>query len=113
MSALCAIAGLENPHCIATTAQFEWLVVGDRTISTFDVFASINGRKRHAPKSPFVSTSPFDGVLVSSWETLDTIRSSHNVSARSREVFSLAVQSEGVWILSGSRSGDLDLWSAR
>ncbi|PVU90148.1 hypothetical protein BB559_004768 [Furculomyces boomerangus] len=73
-------------YSIASTRNMRWLFTGgeDGHIYKWDFFASMNDTFKDDGKSNILSP-----------------------------VYSMAVQSEGLWLLSGKKSGDIGLWSIR
>jgi hypothetical protein len=92
----------------------------------FDFYSTINGGKLHLARSKQHSFCAFDGVMLSSWQTIDHSSSTTTITADNttnahgdkrrqagKGIHSLYAQKEGVWCLSGSADGHLDLWSCR
>lgn len=127
---LAAIAAVSDVQCVAATENMRWLFAGgsEGVITKFDFYSTINGGKMHLARSKQCSFCAFDGVMLSSWQTIDhsssttavttTITNTSNAQGEKRRqagkgIHSLYAQKEGVWCLSGSADGHLDLWSCR
>ena len=96
-------------NAITATADMRWVFSGgsDGYIRKFNWVDSINGKLMLtvAQRHPFVDSVVKAGVLMTYWENMDSTRLS--------PVYSLAAQSEGLWLLSGLESGGIRLQSVR
>ncbi|KAL4788638.1 WD40-repeat-containing domain protein [Aspergillus varians] len=96
-------------NAITATADMRWVFSGgsDGYVRKFNWVDSINSKLMLtvAQRHPFVDSVIKAGVLMTYWENMDG-------SALS-PVYSLASQSEGLWLLSGLESGSIRLQSIR
>lgn len=100
--------GSEKPLCVTATPGFERLFVGhaDGTVDELDWFRGINdhkqpiGQPRKFPRCP-------------GWSTSDSSLPTHLRPFQSGAITSLAVHREAMWLLGGSATGLLWLWSVR
>ncbi|KAJ5735909.1 uncharacterized protein N7483_001034 [Penicillium malachiteum] len=96
-------------NAIATTADMRWVFSGgsDGYTRKFNWAESINSKLMLtvAQRHPFVDSVVKAGVLMTYWENMD----GNSLSP----VYSLACQSEGLWLLSGLESGAIRLQSLR
>jgi transcriptional activator SPT8 len=85
----------------------------DGYIRKYDGVASINGKTllTVAQRHPFVDSVVKSGVLMTYWDNEEPLLKSedHLLSP----VYSLAVQSQALWMLSGLESGAINLYSVR
>ncbi|KAI9664300.1 MAG: hypothetical protein M1829_005855 [Trizodia sp. TS-e1964] len=109
-------------NVITATPDLRWVFSGgsDGYIRKFNWVDTVNGKVMLtvAQRHPFVDSVTKAGVLVSYWENEEPrVRSpsfqpsSENLSLS--PVYSLAVQSQGLWLLSGWDSGAINLQSVR
>ncbi|KAK5626738.1 hypothetical protein RRF57_002453 [Xylaria bambusicola] len=105
-------------NAIAITPDLRYWMTGgtDGYIRKYDGPATINGRTllTVAQRHPFVDSVTKAGVLMSYWENAEPPSS----TARQEDlvlspVYSLAVQSQALWLLSGLESGGINLQSVR
>jgi len=109
-------------NAVCATADTRWVFTGgsDGYIRKFNWVDSVNNKLALtvAQRHPFVDSVVKAGVLMSYWENFDvrpSQPSSHD-SANSRvlsPVYSLACQSQALWLLSGTASGSIRLQSIR
>ncbi|EER27807.1 Transcription factor spt8 [Coccidioides posadasii str. Silveira] len=96
-------------NAVAATADMRWVFSGgsDGYIRKFNWADSINSKLMLtvAQRHPFVDSVVKAGVLMTYWENMDGNALS--------PVYSLAPQSEGLWLLSGLESGGIRLQSVR
>ena len=101
-------------NVICGTSCSRWIFTGgeDGYIRKFDLYASMNGKVSLtvAQRHPFVDSVVRAGVLLNYWENEDTSDSGGN---RASNVFALACQSDGLWLLSGVESGGINLQTLR
>ncbi|KAK6856424.1 hypothetical protein PG995_006611 [Apiospora arundinis] len=94
-----------------------WMTGGsDGYIRKYDGPGTINGKQQLtvAQRHPFVDSVTKAGILMSYWENAEP----HSPSMRTEDlilspVYSLAVHSEALWLLSGLESGGINLQSVR
>lgn len=103
-------------NAIACTPDMRYWFTGgsDGYIRKYDGGATINGKTllTVAQRHPFVDTVTKAGVLMSYWENDEPPAKSGDEPTLS-SVFSLAVHSEALWLLSGLESGGINLQSVR
>ncbi|KAL2822193.1 WD40-repeat-containing domain protein [Aspergillus cavernicola] len=96
-------------NAITATADMRWVFSGgsDGYVRKFNWVDSINSKLMLtvAQRHPFVDSVIKAGVLMTYWENMDGNALS--------PVYSLASQSEGLWLLSGLESGSIRLQSTR
>ncbi|KAL4904490.1 hypothetical protein BDW74DRAFT_153994 [Aspergillus multicolor] len=96
-------------NAITATADMRWVFSGgsDGYVRKFNWVDSINSKLMLtvAQRHPFVDSVIKAGVLMGYWENMD----GNSLSP----VYSLASQSEGLWLLSGLESGSIRLQSIR
>lgn len=111
-------------NCIVTTRNLRWFFTGgqDGYIRKHDFHQSITGKVplTVAQKHPFVDTVQKSGVLLSYWENDEgeddesaTAAPPSSLEKTLSPVFCLAVQRDGMWILSGQYGGGINLQSVR
>lgn len=108
-------------NAITATADTRWVFSGgsDGYIRRYSWVDSVNGKLMLtvAQRHPFVDSVVKAGVLMSYWENWDG--RSKNASSQTTgggslsPVYSLAVQNQGLWLLSGTESGTIRLQSVR
>ncbi|KAI1453243.1 WD40 repeat-like protein [Annulohypoxylon moriforme] len=105
-------------NAIAITPDLRYWMTGgsDGYIRKYDGPATINGKTllTVAQRHPFVDSVTKAGVLMSYWENAEP----QSASARQEDlvlspVYSLAVHSQALWLLSGLESGGINLQSVR
>lgn len=115
-------------HAISTLAGCRWLFTGgeDGFIRKYDMIASFEGQTplTVAQRHSLVDTIVNAGVIVSYWENEQPVKKSELKLKKSSSqptggievyepqtspVYSLAVQSQALWLLSGLRSGGITL----
>lgn len=103
-------------NALACTPDMRYWFTGgsDGYIRKYDGAATINGKTllTVAQRHPFVDTVTKAGVLMSYWENDEPPAKSGDEPTLS-SVFSLAVHSEALWLLSGLESGGINLQSVR
>ncbi|PLB45919.1 putative transcription factor [Aspergillus steynii IBT 23096] len=96
-------------NAVTATADMRWVFSGgsDGYVRKFNWVDSINSKLMLtvAQRHPFVDSVVKAGVLMTYWENMD----GNSLSP----VYSLASQSEGLWLLSGLESGAIRLQSVR
>lgn len=96
-------------NAITATADMRWVFSGgsDGYVRKFNWAESINSKLMLtvAQRHPFVDSVVKAGVLMTYWENID----GNSLSP----VYSLACQSEGLWLLSGLESGAIRLQTIR
>lgn len=96
-------------NAIAATADMRWVFTGgsDGFVRKFNWAESINSKLMLtvAQRHPFVDSVVKAGVLMTYWENMDANHLS--------PVYSLACQSEGLWLLTGLESGAIRLQTLR
>ncbi|KAL8901017.1 MAG: hypothetical protein Q9207_005410 [Kuettlingeria erythrocarpa] len=106
-------------NSITATPDLRWVFSGgaDGYIRKFNWIETVNGKSMLtvAQRHPFVDSVTKAGVLLSYWENEDS-----QVKAMATEdgpylssVYSLAVQRDGLWLLSGLENGGINLQSVR
>ena len=107
-------------NAITATADARWVFSGgsDGYIRRYNWVDSVNGRLMLtvAQRHPFVDSVVKAAVLMSYWENWDGRSrgtSSQAGTANLSPVYSLAVQNQGLWLLSGTESGTIRLQSLR
>ncbi|KAK4135834.1 WD40 repeat-like protein [Trichocladium antarcticum] len=105
-------------NAMAITPDLRYWMTGgtDGYIRKYDGMGTINGKQQLtvAQRHPFVDSVVKAGVLVSYWENEEP--APPNARAEDRilsPVYSLAVHSAGLWLLSGLESGGINLQSVR
>ncbi|KAI1189204.1 WD40-repeat-containing domain protein [Nemania serpens] len=105
-------------NAMAITPDLRYWMTGgsDGYIRKYDGPATINGKTllTVAQRHPFVDSVTKAGVLLSYWENAEPPSS----AARQEDlvlspVYSLAIQSQALWLLSGLESGGINLQSVR
>ncbi|RVD84618.1 uncharacterized protein DFL_006358 [Arthrobotrys flagrans] len=108
-------------HAFCATPCMKLVFTGgqDGYIRKFDWFASINGKVplTVAQKHPFVDSVTRAGVLLSYWEN-EEVPDKNSLFVESDDikispVYSLATQSQALWLLSGLENGNINLQSVR
>jgi transcriptional activator SPT8 len=108
-------------NTITTTADMRWVFSGgsDGYIRRYNWVDSVNGKLMLtvAQRHPFVDTVVKAGVMMTYWENWD-VNSRFGLSQVSEDavvspVYSLAAQSQGLWLLAGLESGNIRLQSIR
>jgi transcriptional activator SPT8 len=96
-------------NAVTATGDMRWVFSGgtDGYIRKYNWVDSINSKLMLtvAQRHPFVDSVVKAGVLMNYWENMD----GHVISP----VYSLAAQSEGLWLLSGLESGNIRLQTVR
>ncbi|KAL2002463.1 hypothetical protein VTN02DRAFT_6730 [Thermoascus thermophilus] len=96
-------------NAVTATADMRWVFSGgsDGYVRKFNWVESINSKLMLtvAQRHPFVDSVIKAGVLMTYWENMDG-----NILS---PVYSLACQSQGLWILSGLESGSIRLQTVR
>ncbi|KAI8592894.1 WD40-repeat-containing domain protein [Geranomyces variabilis] len=117
-------ASLVHPtsvNCLASTRNMRWVFSGgeDGFIRKFDFVATLNGEQTltQTQKHGLADSVEKGGVLSSVWENEEfPITYTENPPSLAQDwspVYSLDVHSEGVWCVSGCKSGNINLWSVR
>ncbi|POS84016.1 hypothetical protein EPUL_003632 [Erysiphe pulchra] len=100
----------------ATPDMRYWFSGGsDCYIRKYDGVATINGKAllTVAQRHPFVDSVVKAGVLLSYWDNEEPVPKSTGEDPPLSPVYSLAVHSEALWLLSGLESGSINLYSVR
>ncbi|KAI9882560.1 MAG: hypothetical protein M1823_005695 [Watsoniomyces obsoletus] len=108
-------------NAIAATPDLRWVFSGgaDGYIRKFDWVETVNGKVMLtvAQRHPFVDSVTKAGVLLSYWENEEPVKSPTTVQPEDdlslSPVYSLAVHSQALWLLSGLDSGGINLQSVR
>lgn len=102
-------------NAIAATPDMRFWFSGgtDGYIRKYDGVASVNGKTllTVAQRHPFVDSVVKAGVLMTYWDNEEPLLKSEDHSLS--PVYSLAVQSQALWMLSGLESGAINLYSVR
>ncbi len=100
-------------NAITALPDMRWVFTGgaDGYIRKFNWVDTANGKLALtvAQRHPFVDSVTKAGVLLSYWENEDSSNPSDNLSP----VYSLAVQHQAIWLLSGLDSGGINMQSVR
>ncbi|CAO1601651.1 Transcription factor spt8 [Xanthoria calcicola] len=106
-------------NSITATPDLRWVFSGgaDGYIRKFNWIDTVNGKSMLtvAQRHPFVDSVTKAGVLMSYWENEDS-QTKATVAEEGpylSSVYSLAVQREGLWLLSGLENGGINLQSVR
>jgi transcriptional activator SPT8 len=100
----------------ATPDMRYWFSGGsDCYIRKFDGAATVNGKTllTVAQRHPFVDSVTKAGVLMSYWENEEPVSKASSDEPALSPIYSLAVQREALWLLSGLESGCINLQSVR
>ncbi|KAF2084905.1 WD40 repeat-like protein [Saccharata proteae CBS 121410] len=108
-------------NSITATPDMRWVFSGgaDGYIRKFNWVDTANGKLMLtvAQRHPFVDSVTKAGVLLSYWENEETSDRtppySNDDSISLSPVYSLAVHHQGLWLLSGTESGSINLQSVR
>ncbi|OQN98565.1 hypothetical protein B0A48_15827 [Cryoendolithus antarcticus] len=108
-------------NCIATTPDMHWVFSGgtDGYVRMFNWVDTANGKVplTVAQKHPFVDSVMKAGSLVTYWENEEPVMRTPPLSGDESKwtspVYSLAVQHQAVWLLSGLESGGINLQTCR
>jgi transcriptional activator SPT8 len=104
-------------NAIAATPDMRYWFSGgtDCYVRKYDGAATVNGKTllTVAQRHPFVDSVTKAGVLMSYWENEEPILKNPNEEHALSPVYSLAVQSQALWLLSGLESGCINLLSVR
>ncbi|KAJ2768369.1 Transcription factor spt8 [Coemansia nantahalensis] len=101
-------------YTIAATANMRWVFTGgeDGYIKRWDFGATVGGKQllTQTQRHPYVDSVSKAGVMASYWDHSDTSEAGADVLS---PVYSMDVQSEAVWLVSGMKSGRIGLWTTR
>ncbi|KAK3311046.1 SPT8-like protein [Chaetomium strumarium] len=105
-------------NALAVTPDLRYWITGgsDGYIRKYDGMGTINGKQQLtvAQRHPFVDSVVKAGVLMSYWENEEPAPASARADERTLSaVYSLAVHSGALWLLSGLESGGINLQSVR
>ncbi|KAL8785975.1 MAG: hypothetical protein Q9213_003051 [Squamulea squamosa] len=104
-------------NSITATPDLRWVFSGgaDGYIRKFNWIDTVNGKSMLtvAQRHPFVDSVTKAGVLMSYWENEDSQTTVAEEGPYLSSVYSLAVQREGLWLLSGLENGGINLQSIR
>lgn len=113
------MAAPQSTSINATTATPDmryWFTGGsDCYIRRYDGVATVNGKTllTVAQRHPFVDSVVKAGVLMSYWDNEEPVAKNPGEDPPLSPVYSLAVQSQALWMLSGLESGCINLYSVR
>ncbi|KAJ2836862.1 Transcription factor spt8 [Coemansia erecta] len=101
-------------HAATSVSNMRWVFTGgeDGYIKKWDFYATVNNKQpltlgqRHS----HVDSVAKGGVMASYWEHNDVNESGVDVLS---PVYSMDVQSEAMWLVSGMKSGSIALWTVR
>ena len=103
-------------NAVTATPDFRYWFTGgsDCYIRKYDAVATVNGKTllTVAQRHPFVDSVVKAGVLMSYWDNEEPALKPGEESNLS-PVYSLAVQSQALWVASGLESGCINLYSVR
>ena len=103
-------------NTIAATPDMRWVFSGgsDGWVRKFNWVDTANSKTllTVAQRHPFVDSVTKAGVLMSYWENEDTLDKSEDELSLS-PVYSLVVQHQALWLLSGTESGGINLQTVR
>ncbi|KAH6674808.1 WD40-repeat-containing domain protein [Halenospora varia] len=100
----------------ATPDMRYWFTGGsDCYVRKYDGVATVNGKTllTVAQRHPFVDSVVKAGVLMSYWDNEEPHAKNPGEEPQLSPVYSLAAQSQALWILSGLESGCINLYSVR
>jgi transcriptional activator SPT8 len=100
----------------ATPDMRYWFTGGsDCYVRKYDGVATVNGKTllTVAQRHPFVDSVVKAGVLMSYWDNEEPVAKNPAEDPPLSPVYSLAVQSQALWMLSGLESGSINLYSVR
>jgi transcriptional activator SPT8 len=100
----------------ATPDMRYWFTGGsDCYVRKYDGVATVNGKTllTVAQRHPFVDSVVKAGVLMSYWDNEEPVAKNPGEEPQLSPVYSLAVQSQSLWMLSGLESGSINLYSVR
>lgn len=104
-------------NAVTATPDFRYWFTGgsDCYIRKYDGVASVNGKTllTVAQRHPFVDSVVKAGVLMSYWDNEEPASKSSSEEPALSPVYSLAVQSQALWVASGLESGCINLCSVR
>ncbi|KAL8916895.1 MAG: hypothetical protein Q9172_006059 [Xanthocarpia lactea] len=104
-------------NSITATPDLRWVFSGgaDGYIRKFNWIDTVNGKSMLtvAQRHPFVDSVTKAGVLMSYWENEDSQATVAEEGHYLSSVYSLAVQRDGLWLLSGLENGGINLQSVR
>ncbi|MCJ1474048.1 Transcription factor spt8 [Lambiella insularis] len=104
-------------NAIAATPDLRWVFSGgaDGYIRKFNWVETANSKVMLtvAQRHPFVDSVTKAGVLTSYWENEEPQTKPGDDGQTLSSVYSLAVQNQGLWLLSGLESGGINLQSVR
>ncbi|KAJ1666913.1 Transcription factor spt8 [Coemansia sp. RSA 1813] len=102
-------------HAAAATANMRWVFTGgeDGYIRKWDVDASAAGKQllTQGQRHSHVDSISKAGVLASYWDHND--KAEEDSMDVLSPVYSIAVQSQAEWLVSGMKSGHIGLWTVR
>ncbi|KAI8324651.1 WD40 repeat-like protein [Martensiomyces pterosporus] len=101
-------------HAVAATSNMRWVFTGgeDGYIKRWDFNATVNGKQllTQGQRHSHVDSVTKAGVMASYWDHGDAADDGAEILS---PVYSLDVQSEAMWLVSGMKSGHVALWSVR
>jgi len=104
-------------NAVTATPDMRWVFSGgsDGWVRKFNWIDTANAKTllTVAQRHPFVDSVTKAGVLMSYWENEDTLDKSDNNEFALSPVYSLAVQHQALWLLSGTESGGINLQTVR
>ncbi|KAF4624158.1 hypothetical protein G7Y89_g14017 [Cudoniella acicularis] len=104
-------------NAIAATPDMRYWFTGgsDCYVRKYDGVATVNGKTllTVAQRHPFVDSVVKAGVLMTYWDNEEPIAKHPGEDPSLSPVYSLAIQSQALWMLSGLESGCINLYSVR
>jgi transcriptional activator SPT8 len=104
-------------NAIAATPDMRYWFTGgsDCYVRKYDGVATVNGKTllTVAQRHPFVDSVVKAGVIMSYWDNEEPAAKVPGEDPLLSPVYSLAVQSQALWMLSGLESGSINLYSVR
>ncbi|KAJ1879979.1 Transcription factor spt8, partial [Kickxella alabastrina] len=106
-------------HAVAATADMRWMFTGgeDGYVKKWDFNASVNGKQllTQGQRHSLVDGVTKAGIMVSYWDHADSAHPSSVALGPETlsPVYSMAVHSQGMWMVSGMKSGNIGLWTIR
>jgi len=104
-------------NCVTATPDMRYWFTGgsDCYIRKYDGAATVNGKTllTVAQRHPFVDSVVKAGVLMGYWDNEEPISKVVGEEPPLSPVYSIAVQSQALWMLSGLESGAVNLYSVR
>ncbi|WVF72598.1 hypothetical protein IAT40_007416 [Kwoniella sp. CBS 6097] len=117
-----AVVGIPLPspvHSLATTSCLSYVLAGsqDGYVRAYDLWASVNGGQMMTAQQRSVvglgETVSKAGVGRGWWANEVEGISAGGIEKRSEPVYSMAAESDGLWALTGTQSGPINLYTVR